>query len=63
MKSLINRISRMFRRPSAAADSLGRSRLVGLYLRQTNAREELTTDFRENRQRNYGRFSHSRERL
>jgi hypothetical protein len=41
---------------------VSKSKLVGLYLSQTNSREAYTPDLQQNRQRRNGRFSHNRER-
>jgi len=41
---------------------LNRSKLVGLYLTQTNAREGAASEFGQSRQRSNGKYSHNRER-
>jgi len=42
--------------------ALNRSKLVGLYLTQANAREGAASDFSQARQRRNGKYSHNRER-
>jgi hypothetical protein len=41
---------------------LNRSKLVGLYLTQTNGKEGVATEFGQTRQRRNGKYSHNRER-
>jgi hypothetical protein len=41
---------------------LNKSKLVGMYLEQTNRRELYSAELQANRQRRNGRYSHNRER-
>ena len=43
-------------------DALNRSKLVGLYLTQTNAKDGAASEFNQRRQRRNGKYSHNRER-
>jgi hypothetical protein len=43
-------------------DQLDRSKLVGMYLMQTNGREGAASEFSQIRQRRNGKYSHNRER-
>lgn len=52
-------LRRMFPTRSAA---LSQSRLVGMYLTQTNRTNGFASDFQQSRERRNGKFSHNRER-
>ena len=41
---------------------LSKSKLVGIYLAQTNSREGAASEFSQIRQRRNGKYSHNRER-
>ena len=43
-------------------EELNRSKLVGLYLTQTNGKEGAASEFGQSRQRRNGKYSHNRER-
>ena len=43
-------------------EQLNRSKLVGLYLTQTNGRDGAASEFSQTRQRRNGKYSHNRER-
>jgi hypothetical protein len=43
-------------------DALNRSKLVGLYLSQTNGKDGAASEFHARRERRNGKYSHNRER-
>lgn len=55
---LARTFSRLFGR---SEEELNRSKLVGMYLQQTNGRD-ANVDFGQSRQRRNGKYSHNRER-
>lgn len=63
MKSVFSSVVRLVRSLwSPRKNSLNRSRLVGLYMSQTNGRDRYSTDFKRSRERRNGRHTHDRER-
>jgi hypothetical protein len=59
IKGLVRRISTFIGRKE---ERLETSKLVGLYLSQTNGKDGVATDFNQSRQRRNGKYSHNRER-
>ncbi len=59
LAGLTRSLSRLFGRNEK---DLNRSKLVGLYLNQTNGRDGASSDFNQTRQRRNGKYSHNRER-
>ncbi|MDX1950995.1 MAG: hypothetical protein SFY81_02360 [Verrucomicrobiota bacterium] len=47
---------------SSGQQDLNKSRLVGMYLSQTNSKDGYTSELQQNRQRRNGKYSHTRER-
>lgn len=60
---LVTGISRLFSRMLGSKNgALDRSKLVGMYLSNTNDREGYLPELQENRTRRNGKYSHHRER-
>lgn len=60
LAGLARNIAALFGRRDSV--SVSRSKLVGLYLTQTNGKDGPTAEFHQTRQRRNGKYSHNRER-